>query len=498
MVSSDDKVKLAVAPCGNIIVYCYLIMRALLCYPFPSDLFNFFNPDRLPAEQTSLGNNCAISQRLKLSLSDEQTQTSVNIQEMEELRSNVSKETQPLNKDEPTNLQCLSSDLRTRDIAMLRPNSLPAHIKLTSLDSKMSEGDIQLVPGPLQSMSFKYVESFVSATTTPDLALSPLDISTQSETPFASLLTAPEGNFYSAVTSPLDDTDLTSNHQVDDNSVTEFVKEVILLKETLQEREANLEESKLKMQEIHDQLEQTKSELASVRFEKSLFEDKFNITQTGIKSVVQKVATSVYKMKTDLTEMRTAVDHDKLEIRDTINTYLPKMEGYCNQVQIFIDEDKTTAVIEATQQLQMQSDAKCNNLNKDLDNIQKEISSCEQELQDTQERLREKEKELLTLRESNSKELEELRSKIEKEASEKFTLVKSKSEKEIQDLLNNIKENEVALQMMKETTEDEVALQHERLSAEKEEALNALRVELIEKHNKEMDAKQRASPRYSA
>ena len=228
---------------------------------------------RLPAEQTDLGSECALSKALLPALSDEQTQTSLNIQGIEELRSIETEGTQS------DDAKISTTDRTTPDGNMLRPNPLPAGVELSSIDSSSNR---IAVPETLQSLSFRHVDSFVSAATTPDLELSPLDMSTQGETPFASLLTAPEGNFYSAVTSPLDETDSLSKHPIKDNSVSEFVEKVTILQETIQEREASLEESQHQIKEIQDQLEKAELKLASIKDERSLYADQLRISQTGM------------------------------------------------------------------------------------------------------------------------------------------------------------------------------------------------------------------------
>lgn len=430
-----------------------------------------------------MASECTLSKGLLPALSDEQTQTSLNIQEIEELRSIECEETQP---GDDANIA--SIDRITQDGTMLRPNSLPAGVELSSIDSSSNR---ITVPETFQSLSFKHVDSFVSAATTPDLELSPLDMSTQGETPFASLLTAPEGNFYSAVTSPLDDTDSLSKHPIKDNSVSEFVEKVTLLQETVQEREVSLEESKQQIKEIQDQLEKAELKLASVREERSLYEDQLRISQTGMKSVIPKMETSVRKLRSDLTDIRTAVQSDKHAFQEIILASVSSVEGFCDKVQSLVKEREVAAVNEAVDLLQVQSDAKCNDLTKDLERAQEEVESCGRELHEARERLKEKEAELTTLKERSCQELEELRLQLEEQQSEKLTVVKSKSEKDIQDLQSTIKEHEDAIRMMRETAEEEVAMLEERLAAEKEEALNALRTELMEKHNQEMDAKQR-------
>ncbi|XP_071802766.1 RB1-inducible coiled-coil protein 1-like [Asterias amurensis] len=437
---------------------------------------------KLPAEQTDLGSECALSKALLPALSDEQTQTSLNIQEIEELRSIETEGTQS------DDAKISTTDRTTPDGNMLRPNSLPAGVELSSIDSSSNR---ITVPETFQSLSFRHVDSFVSAATTPDLELSPLDMSTQGETPFASLLTAPEGNFYSAVTSPLDDMDSLSKHPIKDNSVSEFVEKVTILQETIQEREASLEESQHKIKEIQDQLEKAELKLASIKDERSLYADQLRISQTGMKSIIPKIETSVHKLKSDLTEMRTAVKFEQRAFHETILTSVSSVESFCGKVQSLLKEREEAAVSEAVELLQVQSDAKCNDLIQDLERTQEEVELCRRELHDAREQLTEKEAELSTLKERSCQELQELQSQLEEQQKEKLIVVKSKSEKDIQELQNTVKENEDAIRMMRETAEEEVTMLQNHLAAEKEQALNALRTELKEKHNQELDVKQR-------
>ncbi|XP_022084289.1 RB1-inducible coiled-coil protein 1-like [Acanthaster planci] len=432
-----------------------------------------------------------LPRRLRAASSDEQTQTSMNILEV---KSNDSEIT--ILKAEPAEGEA------TEELASLepqelggppqRPDSLPNGKKFLSVDSsKVSKRSTPLSPDSPQSLSFQHVETFVSAAATPDLALSPLDMSTRGETPFASLLPTQEPNFYSAVTSPLDDAESPSKLPITEGSTAMLIKEVQSLKETLQMKEACLEETQLKLKEVQRQLEQRESELASAKDEKSLYQDKLNVSHMGIMSVAQKLETAIAKVREDCSEMREAITLDRTALSQSVISWFSKIEGVCDQVQLHVTGEKSKAVDAATQHLQMKWDSESNHLKMEITRLNEQIETLKQDCQETQVRLNEREMELAILREKSCKELESLRCQMEVEARKEVAQVESGKQKEIQDLLVTIKEKEDALHMMRETTEEEIDLLRAHLTAENEKCLDALRSELTEKHQREVEDKLR-------
>ncbi|XP_038046178.1 RB1-inducible coiled-coil protein 1-like [Patiria miniata] len=435
-----------------------------------------------------------LPKRLKATLSDEQTQTSMSSQEICALKSHDSEITVLKTElpDHPDREDALVSELAQQGATPQRPDSLPEGMKFLSIDSnKVSKRATPLSPDSLQSLSFQHVESFVSAATTPDLALSPLDMSTRGETPFASLLTAPEGNFYSAVTSPLDDAESPLRLPVTESSSAMLAKEVQLLKEMLQEKEALLEESQLKMEDIQHLLEERETELASVKDNNILVEDKLHVSRKGIASVAEKLETTLAKLKVDCSEMRNSIAVDKIAFGQSMATCFSKIEVMCDQVCVYESEEKSRAVHTASEQLKAQWDKESNHLKTEISQFKEQIESLKRDRLQIQDQLKDKEIELANLREKSSQDLKSLRCQMEVESRDKAALIESEKQQEIQDLLASIKEKEDAVQMMKETTEEEIDLLREHLSAEKEKCLEALRSELTGKHDRELESKLR-------